>query len=218
MAQGLLDSLVKEVKSNFTIHTSVEAIARHYLSVLSEATLRWYVAKMNVRKIVLQGSQAPQAGELIESNMWEPDIFGKDIVKRVIDTDVPRQGVQKRLALSFYTNNYYRDNPKQVCPDKLGKQPLSTVANPTSDQFFQKQITRPRNPNTKQNSGQFNRNKQFQNNFSERRTQAQRTGGNTNQNNKYTGNKKKFWNTTKPKPNGQAGPSGAAKGNKTSQQ
>ena len=66
---GMLDSLAKEVKSNVTVHTSVEAIARHYLSVLSETTLRWYVAKMDVRKIVLQGSQAPQAVELIESNM-----------------------------------------------------------------------------------------------------------------------------------------------------
>ena len=218
---SMLDSLAKEVKSNVTIHTSVEAIARHYLSVLSEATLRWYITKMNVRKIVLQGSQAPQAVELIESNMWEPDIFGKDVVKRVIDSDVPRLGIQKRLGLSVYTNNYYKGNPNQVCPDKLGRQPISTVANSTSNQFFQHPISRPRNNATNQNTRQYDKNKHWPNNFNGKgaQTQTQPKGGNTNQKNKNpTGNKRKFWTNPKQKQDGQSGSSGAPKGNKTPQQ
>ena len=216
---SMLDSLAKEVKSNVTVHTSVEAIARHYLSVLRETTLHWYIAKMNVRKIVLQGSQAPQAGELIESNMWEPDIFGKDIVKRIKDTDVQGQGVQKRLGLSKFVNDYYKRSPNLVSPDKLGKQPISTIASTSSDQFFHQQISRPRTNNSNQNAGQYNKNKQFQNNYNGRGASPQHKGGFTDQKNKRISvNKKKNWNPTKQKHNGQSGFSGGPKGNKPPQQ
>ena len=216
---GMLESLAKEVKANVTIHTSVEAIARHYLSVLSEATLRWYVAKMNVRKIVLQGSQAPQAADLLESNMWEPDLFGKDAVQRIIDTDIPRLGVEKRLGLSFFLNKQFEKNPTLICPDNLGKQPISTMANSTADQFFHQQISRPRNLNTSQSAGQYYKNKQGYTNVIGKGAQTQNKGGNTNQKNKrITGNKKKIWNTPKHKPNGQSNSARGPKGDKAPQQ
>ena len=215
---GMLESLAKEVKSNVTIHTSVEAIARHYLSVLSETTLRWYVAKMDVRKIVLQGSQAPQAAELIESNMWEPDVFGKDAVKRIVDKDVPPVGVQKRLGLSWYTNEHYRSNPTSICPDRLGKLPISTKTNSTADQFFHQQTSRPRNLNTNQSAGQYNRGKQGYNNVNGRGTQTQNKGGNANQKNKQITSNKKSWNPPNRKPNGQSNATRGPKGDKAPQQ
>ena len=215
---GMLDSLAKEVKSNVTVHTSVEAIARHYLSVLSEATLRWYVAKMDVRKIVLQGSKAPQAVELMESNMWDPDIFGKDVVQRIVDKDVPTVGIEKRLGLSWYLNEYYKSNPTSVTPDRLGKLPISTKTDSTADQFFHQQTGRPRNFNTNQSAGQFNKGKQGYNNVIGRGAQTQNKGGNANQRTKQVSGNKKNWNPTNRKPNGQSNATRGPKGHKAPQQ
>ena len=217
---SMLDSLAKEVKSNINTHTTVEAISRHYLSLLSDTTLRWYVAKMNVRKIVLQGSQTPQAADLIESNMWEPSVFGKEAVRLLIDGDVPRIGIQKRLALSFFTNKYYEKWPKRVNPEKLGKQPISTsvASSSTTNQFFPQQTNQGRNQDSYENPDQYNKKRQFQNNFNKKGGRGQRAGYTHQRNRRGAGNKNKFWNNPKQRSNGPAGVPETSKGNKTAQQ
>ena len=71
--------------------------------------------------IVLQGSQSPYANILLQSNMWEPTVFSKEAVDKLIASDEPKIGIEWRLHLSQATYKHYFQNPKSVDPDKLGK-------------------------------------------------------------------------------------------------
>ena len=53
---GMLDLLAKQLEDNSPTHTATEAISRHFLTFLSDYSLRWYMTKSDIRKIVLQGS------------------------------------------------------------------------------------------------------------------------------------------------------------------
>ena len=116
---SMLESLANKVKGNSN-RTAVEAISRHYLSQLGDNILKWYIAKMNVRKIALQNSQAPEAVELLESNMWDPRLFSQDTLKRLKENDNQRWGLAKRLGLKKEVNRFYLSNPTKVTPDKSG--------------------------------------------------------------------------------------------------
>ena len=219
---SMLDSLAKKVKHDVSTHSAVESIARHYLSLLSDTTLRWISAKIDIRKIVLQGSSTPQAADLLGSDVWEPTIFGQKAVTKLIEGDVPRIGIDKRLKINPATSRYYHKFPKKVFPSRLGNKP----------KFFQggKQRHSPiryeeTDPYTAAGSS---KNQQFKNNFhnSTQGAQQQRGGwrlGTSNQKqNRGASNRgkggKQPWNKNKQNKNGSSGFTGSPKGNNNAQQ
>ena len=210
---SMLDSLAKELKGNAASHTAVEAISRHHLSVLSDYSLRWFVAKTDIRKIMLQGSQAPQAIDLLESNVWEPTIFAKDAVKSLIDSDVPRIGIEKRLKIFAETSHKYRQYPNRVNPAKLGRKISKQTSN---NQFFLREHSPVRYDNSNNYTPQHNyRNKQSQNKSNPKGAQYQKAG-NSHQKQRRN-NKNNSWNKQK-NAKGPSGFTGAPKGNKNTQQ
>ena len=98
---SMLESLAYNLRSDIPAHTAVEAISRHYCSLYGDTTLSWYKAKNDVRKIVLQGTQSPNANVLLQSNMWEPTVFSKEAVDKLIASDEPKIGIERRLQLGF---------------------------------------------------------------------------------------------------------------------
>ena len=48
---SMLDSLAKILKDSATTHKAIEAILRHFLSVLSDASICWLLKKSDVRKL-----------------------------------------------------------------------------------------------------------------------------------------------------------------------
>ena len=218
---AMLDSLAKAVQDNGATHTAVEAISRHYLSILSDTTLRWIKTKIDVRKIVLQGSTVPQATDLLESNVWEPTVFGHEAVKELKANDVPRLGIDKRLNIKEATNKFYTNNPKRVIPEKLGKQTdfnrnqQTTQAPSAPNQFFRNQHSPIRFKTTTQNNSQFNSEKQFQTNNNSRGQQYKKAGNNHQTKKRGGPTKSKVWNKQKPNASGS---SGFTKGNQNTQQ
>ena len=210
----MLQSLAQKVEDNAPTHTAVEAISRHYMSQMGDSALKWYVAKMDVRKIVLQGSKAPEAVVLLESNMWESSIFCKATVKKLIESDTPPWSLGKRLGLSSPKNKFWSQNPTRVNPDKLGK-------DSKEHEFFPGNST----PNTQTNTNdlrfmlQNTNRKQFQSIQNRKGTQYQNSGTmhQPQRTNKGATVKQKPWNKRKPNPKGGSGFTGTTKGNKSTQ-
>ena len=150
---SMLDSLAKEFKDNAAAHTAVEAISKHFSSLLGDTVLRWLTAKTDIRKIVLQGSQSAYAVDLLQSNMWEPTIFGKDAVKSLIENNIPRIEIADRLAVNEETSRFYHRCPSRVNPDKL-KRKAKSQQNET--QFFRRKHSPIRYGNKTQNTSKFN--------------------------------------------------------------
>ena len=74
---SMLDSLAKELKDNIAAHTAVEAILKHYLSLLGDVVLRWLTAKTDVRKIVLRGPKSPHAINSLHLTCGNPQFLLK---------------------------------------------------------------------------------------------------------------------------------------------
>ena len=213
---SMLGSLATQLKGNQTCHKAVDSISRHYLSLLSDSSLRWFSAKTDVRKIILQGSQVPQALDLLQSNVWEPTIFSASAMKKLLENDVPRIGVDKRLQIKEETSLYYKNNPKRVFASKLGKK-IKTASN-NATQFFLRQHSPIRfEDSTNNTSESFNKHKRVQNN--------KNWGGYTNKAGKAHQNKKggnynknKSWNNPKQNNKNSKNFNKNNKGNKSNQQ
>ena len=154
---SMLESLAYNLRSDIPAHTAVEAISRHYCSLYGDTTLSWYKAKNDVRKIVLQGTQSPFANVLLQSSMWEPTVFSKEAVEKLIASDEPKMGIERRLHLSQGTYKHYLQNPKSVDPDKLGKK-----KDDLREWLFRERNNRKGNPRPPPSQTQHN--KQSQNN------------------------------------------------------
>ena len=213
---SMLYSLAKELESNVTAHTAVEAISRHYLPQLCENSLRWTFAKTDVRKIILQGSKAPQAIKLLKSNMWEPNIFATDAVKQFMESNVLNLPSDERLQITYKTDKLYRGRPDLVDPSKLG-----VKDNPKKDQSFLRQNTPGQYNKATGGPSNYPQNQQYQQNRKGGGSHFQDKSRFQNKGNSWKkqkhNNANKGWN--KPKQNSK-GPSGFTenhKGNKKSQ-
>ena len=218
---SMLDSLAKKVKHDVSTHTAVEAIARHYLSLLSGTTLRWISAKIDIRKIVLQGSSTPHAADLLESNVWEPTIFGSKAVTKLIESDIPRIGIDRRLKINPGTSRLYRNNPSKVLLSRLGNKPKFFQGGKRGHSPVRYQET------DSNNAAGSSKNQQFQNNFLTSTQGAKQQGGWTGGNSYQKQNRgasnrgkggKQPWNKNKQHKKGSSGFTGAPQGNKNAQQ
>ena len=213
---SMLESLAKNLKSDPPAHTAVQAISRHYCSLFADNTLRWYITKNDVRKIVLQGSQSPYASLLLQSNMWEPTVFGKEALDDLIKSDNPKMGILKRLQLSDETNKRFFRNPSSVDPEKLGfKKP-----NPQNEFFREQNNTTNQSQWNKPSANQQNSNKMQSHNNNQNKwgDKNQKAGYNRPTHKKGPQNKKKQWQKQNQNQNGNSGFSGMSKGKNNSQQ
>ena len=208
----MLDSLANELKDNVAARTAVEAISKHYLSQLADAVLRWIIAKIDVRKIVLQGSKNPYAMDLLQSNVWEPTIFAKSAVNSLIENNIPRKEIEERLDINSETSKFYHRFPARVHSNRLLKKPKSQR---NESQFFRNKHSPIHYSNTTQNTPKFNfKNKQFQDNSNSWGTRNQKAES-APQNQKHN---KKPWNKPKHNAKGRSGFTGFPKGKRNAQQ
>ena len=206
---GMLDLLAKQLKDNSPTHTATEAISRHFLTFLSDYSLRWYMTKSDIRKIVLQGSLNPFALDLLLSNMWEPTIFSRAAVKKLIESDVPRMGLQHRLEISEAGKVFYYKNPNRA----IKKVPKIET---TNEQFFREQQGFKQFHNNQNTSKNFQKNWQPQNNRGSWGGKSRKQGKSNQKQNRGNFNKNKNW--SKSKQGKKAGTSKGGKGNQTQQQ
>ena len=208
---SMLESLAKEFKDNAAAHSAVEAISKHFSSLLGDTVLRWLAAKTDVRTIVLQGSQCAYAIDLLQSNMWEPTIFANDAVKSLIENNIPRIQMADRLEVSEATSRFYQRCPARVNPDKMKRKAKSQQ---NDSQFFRRKHSPIRYGDKTQNTSKANTKiRQLQNKAINWRTKGQ-NAEDAPQNRK---NKNKGWGKPK-KAKGQSGFSGAFKRKKNAQQ
>ena len=208
---SMLDSLAKEFKDNAAAHSAVEAISKHFSSLLGDTVLRWIAAKTDVRKIVLQGSQCAYAIDLLQSNMWEPTIFANDAVKSLIENNIPRIQMADRLEVSEATSRFYQRCPARVNPDKMKRKAKSQQKD---SQFFRRKHSPIRYGDKTQNTSKaYTKFRQLQDKAINWRTKGQKAED-APQNRK---NKNKSWGKPK-KAKGQSGFSGAFKRKKNAQQ
>ena len=209
---SMLDSLAKEFKDNAAAHSAVEAISKHYSSLLGDTVLRWLAAKADIRIIVLQGSQCADAIDLLQSSMWEPTIFAADAVKSLKENNIPRMLMADRLEVKEATNKFYQRCPAKVNPDKLKRK---TKPQKKDIQFFRRKHSPIRYGDRTQDTSKFNlKFRQLQDKANNWGSQNQTTG-NAPQNRK---NKNKSWNKPKQSAKGQSGNSGAFKRKRNAQQ
>ena len=71
---SMLDQTIKEMMDKVLANT-LGAIARHFLSCLKDAALKWFTAKYVVRQIVFQFSSSSAAIDLLRSDVWEASVF-----------------------------------------------------------------------------------------------------------------------------------------------
>ena len=209
---SMLDSLAKEFKDNAAAHSAVEAISKHYSSLLGNTVLRWLAAKADIRIIVLQGSQCADAVDLLQSNMWEPTIFAKDAVRNLKENNIPRMHMADRLEVKEATSKFYHRCPAKVNPDNLKRK---TKPQRKDIQFFRRKHSPIRYSDRTQDTSKFNlKFKQLQDKANNWGSQNQKTGI-TSQNRK---NKNKSWNKLKQSAKGQSNKSGAFKRKRNAQQ
>ena len=213
---SMLDSLAKELKENLILHTAVEAISRHYLPQLCDNSLRWMFAKMDVRKIVLQGSQNPQAIALLKSNMWEPTIFESEMIERFVKSGLTTTlSAGARLGIYKSTSDHYKRSPHTVDPSKMGPKVKN---NQKKDQsFLDYNRHKHQDLRTFLEATQNNANK-YQNNYNPKGSGSQYKG--ISGKNQKLNNKSKGWskgNKGKNNRKSHPGAAGGHKGNKNSQ-
>ena len=191
---SMLESLAKKLKDSVTTHTAIEAISRHFLSVLSDTSLRWFLTKTDVRRIVLQGSRKPAAIDLLVSDMWEPRIFSKKAIKKLIESDVPQLGINVRLGIDEKGSKFSYRHPHRVTNKTFVKKQQS---NRDNFQFFQRQHSPIRFGDDQNTTTNFFKGKHNQNKYNSWGTKNQKTGKQNQKTNKGNYSKSKPWNKSK---------------------
>ena len=171
---------------------------------------------MDVRKIVLQGSQNPQAIALLKSNMWEPTIFESEMIERLVKSGLTTTlSAGARLGIYKSTSDNYRRSPHTVDPSKMGPKVKN---NQKKDQsFLDYNRHKHQDLRTFLEATQNNANK-YQNNYNSKGSGSQYKG--ISGKNQKLNNKSKGWskgNKGKNNLKSHPGAAGGHKGNKNSQ-
>ena len=114
------------------VASAIRGIAQQFSLTLKELTITWMSAKMEVRKIIIQGEENLSSRrdnltsrQLLQSNMWDPNVFPQEIIDKLKqngpDKDIgamvnPFHTVRK--AVSFKKRSYQRKGYKRFNKDR----------------------------------------------------------------------------------------------------
>ena len=99
----MIELFAERFKSDPSISSAIMAIAQQFLPTLRDLTLAWMVSKMEVRKAILLGRSNLAARlenltvrQLLQSNMWDPNVFPQDILDR-FSNDGPSKNISAMI-------------------------------------------------------------------------------------------------------------------------
>ena len=183
---SMLDQTIKETKDKLLANT-LGAIARHFLSCLKDAALKWLTTKFVVRQIVLQFSSASGAIDLLRSDVWEASVFELKTVTEIQKKNTQNLTFKELLQLHESTNESYRNSPKWCDPSNRTKQdrcksPIKKYSRPAYQTNY-KSFSRSQNSRNYRNKPSsnykreqsFNYKKQPNNSSNNLRTEPQQT-------------------------------------------
>lgn len=85
-----LELLEEHFKHMPAVASAIRSIAQQFSLTLKELTITWMSAKMEVRKIIIQGEENLSSRrdnltsrQLLQSNMWDPNIFPQEIIDKL---------------------------------------------------------------------------------------------------------------------------------------
>lgn len=83
----IIELLAENFKSEPGVLSAILQIAHQFLPTLRDLTFEWMVAKYEIRKSLLLGASNlaaspgnPTVKQLLQSNMWDPDLFPQDLI------------------------------------------------------------------------------------------------------------------------------------------
>ena len=112
----LMEKLHKLVRKDTNTYNVSLAISRHFMPTLKNLLINWMKAKVEIRKVILNGYSSSTAKQLLKSSLWDPDIFPLAEIEKI-----KLNGPEKNIG--HLIKSYPRvDSPYLVNKSKLFQQ------------------------------------------------------------------------------------------------